>query len=327
MLRKFNILLLFLFLISFACRKDDSVTVHYELIETGENSSIHKLLFLNDSVGYACGGKQFGSGFILKTTNHGYSWEKVFYSSSRCIYDLHFINDKEGYAGGDSMLMLTTKDGGNNWLDFWFDTIPRHKFQRTAFKQFFFLSDKEFFITGGQNFDAGLLYKTTDAGENWIFHVFENEMKAIYFPDFLNGFISGNGVIYKTTDGGNSCQLCPIKGDFFTSLYFTDHQNGIASGFNGGIYKTNDAGNKWKTIIKPNRVFEKRTHINDMKFADNINGYAAGPDGLLIFTDDGGNTWKQVKKFTDDMLLSILVIKKGELFITTNHGIIYRLLF
>ncbi len=324
MLQKYSVLLVCLLFLFGACRKEETISVSFEVLSVNENINIHKIIFLSDSVGFACGGRQFDYGAIFKTTNNGNNWKKVYSSNLRSVYNLHFVDDSKGYAGGDSMLLLTTNDRGENWNEFWFDTIPRDKYQRTAFKNFFFFNENEFLMVGGQNYDSGLIYKTTDAGNNWIFKTFENELKGIYFIDELNGYLSGYGVIYKTNDGGLSYQLCSIKGDFFTSVYFGDKDNGVAVGYNGGIYKTQNAGNNWKTIVKPNKAFEKRTHFNDIKFGDTNIGYAVGSDGLLMITEDGGNNWKLAKKFCDDNLFSITILTNKLLLITSEKGKIYK---
>ena len=327
MLQKNNIILFCLLLICVACKKDRGVSVQYDVLKIDENINIHKVIFLNDSVGFACGGKQFEYGAIFKTTDKGNSWKKVYSDFTRSIYDLYFINDNNGFAGGDSILLLTTDNKGESWQSFWFNHIPRDKPQRTAFKNFFRINDHEFYIVGGQNFNAGLVFKTTNAGNNWGFNIFENELKGIYFIDSINGYVSGNGVIYKTTDAGQTYQLCNIKGDFFTSVHFNDKNNGIAVGYDGGIYLTSDAGDNWKTIVQPNKVFEKRVHFNDMKFEDNDRGYAAGTNGLLMYTDDGGSNWKLIEKFCDDNFLSITITRPGELMITSGKGKIYKVFF
>jgi photosystem II stability/assembly factor-like uncharacterized protein len=325
MLRKADILLLILLLFIGACKKDEQLEVTYEVMSLGENINVHDVAFFNDSLGFASGGRQFVSGAIFRTTDQGNSWKKVYINNLRSIYGLHIVNENEIYAGGDSMLLLVSWDKGENWQEFWFDTIPPHKFQRTAFKKFCFINNNEFYIVGGQNFDAGLVYKTTDAGRNWDFDIFENELSGISFPDPANGFICGNGVIYRTLDGGLSYQLCRIEEDFFTSVHFSDKNNGIAAGYNGGIYMTKDAGNKWNTVISPNKVFEKRNHFNDMKFADENNGYLAGAKGLFMITEDGGESWKTIKEFCSEDLFSISILTNKTILISSENGKIYKI--
>lgn len=323
MLIKFNAIIIIVTILFLSCSKEGT-EVQYEEMSVNEDVNMHEVVFVNDSVGFACGGKQYEYGAIFKTTDNGSNWKKVYSSNLWNINDVYFINDSIGYACGDTILLLTSHDKGESWQRYWFSQTPFHVNQRTTFKNFCFINDNEFYIVGGQNYDAGLFYKTTDAGNSWDFEIFKNELKGISCPDPRHIFISGYGVIYKSTDHGENFKLTSIKGDFYTAIHFIDENIGIASGYNGGIYKTNDAGENWETIFKPNKVFEKRVHFNDMKFDNDSKGYVVGSDGLLMYTDDGGDKWKLIKKFTENNLISITLVKNGELLITSEKGKIFR---
>ncbi len=325
MLLKFKVILIIIGLFFLSCSKND-IAVYYEEMSVNEDINIHKVVFVNDTVGFACGGKQYEYGAIFKTTNSGRNWNKVYSSNIWNVNDIQFVNDSTGYACGDTLLLLTSRDKGESWQRYWFCQMPFHVNQRPTFKNFYFINDGEFYIIGGQNYDTGILYKTTDAGNSWDFDIFKNELKGISCPDPANIFISGYGVIYKSVDNGDSFKLTSIKGDFYTAIHFIDKNMGIAAGYNGGIYKTNDAGENWETIIKPNKVFEKRVHFNDMKFENNNRGYLIGSDGLLMYTDDGGNEWELTEKFTDKNLISITIVNNNEILITSENGKIYRVI-
>lgn len=327
MQQKFNLILYCLLIIFIGACKKNETNVKYEVLTINENINIHKTIFINDSIGFACGGTMHQYGAIFKTNNKGVSWKKVYSSNLWSIFDLHFINDSIGFACGDTLLLLTTNNRGESWQHYWFNQMPFHIIQRTAFKKFNFLNEHEFYIVGGQNFDAGIVYKTTDAGNTWKFDIFKNEIKGISFPDSTNGFVSGYGVIYKSIDAGSTYQLLSIKEDFFTSIHFFDKNNGIAVGYNGGIYQTKDAGSNWSIKINPNKAFEKRIHFNDLQFEDNNKGYAVGTNGLLVYTEDGGTNWKFTKKFCKEDFFSITIIKKNQILLSSENGKIYKVFF
>lgn len=60
-------------------------------------------------------------GFILKTTNRGYSWDTTWFNMNEQVFidGMAFYDDKVGYAFGDPLdgylLVLKTNDGGNTW--------------------------------------------------------------------------------------------------------------------------------------------------------------------------------------------------------------------
>jgi photosystem II stability/assembly factor-like uncharacterized protein len=67
-----------------------------------------------------------------------------------------------------------------------------------------------------------------------------------YAPYFLNtdtGFISGDEVVYKTTDGGdtwNSYSAATLH-----HIHFLTENIGCGSEYEGGIYTTEDGGQTW----------------------------------------------------------------------------------
>jgi photosystem II stability/assembly factor-like uncharacterized protein len=61
-----------------------------------------------DSVVYTCG----SLGVILKSTNSGNTWFETNLPVSKPFYSVNFLNDKTGYAVGDSGTILFTNNGG-----------------------------------------------------------------------------------------------------------------------------------------------------------------------------------------------------------------------
>lgn len=61
-----------------------------------------------DSIVYACG----SMGVILKSTDNGDTWYLMQTSVSKLLCSIDFLNDKIGYAVGDSGTILFTNNGG-----------------------------------------------------------------------------------------------------------------------------------------------------------------------------------------------------------------------
>jgi len=62
--------------------------------------------------------------WIVATSDGGNSWREQFFQSSASLFDIKFINTKEGWAVGGSItavtfnaLFLHTMDGGNTWVN------------------------------------------------------------------------------------------------------------------------------------------------------------------------------------------------------------------
>ena len=113
----FRILLQFLicFALAISCKKDTPVPIQFSEQVIDQGIDIQSVFFLNDSVGYLCGGHPGETGKIYKTNDAGHSWALNLEWPGKCIYDVFFVNDSVGYACGDELIVLTTYNGGKTW--------------------------------------------------------------------------------------------------------------------------------------------------------------------------------------------------------------------
>ena len=144
------------------------------------------------------------SGKLYKTFNSGETWDFVEVSTPKnyTTVNMSFVNDKNGWivtgngTGGTILTefpILNTNDGGLSWqvTDYLADG------ESPGFRCVYFANENVGWIAGYQN-----VYKTTDAGKNWIK---ENSSvnhrlstKDICFVDENNGWIiNWNGEIFK----------------------------------------------------------------------------------------------------------------------------------
>jgi photosystem II stability/assembly factor-like uncharacterized protein len=105
-----------------------------------------------------------------------------------------------------------------------------------------------------------------------------------------------DGVIVKTTDGGNSwSQIWPASGtiDGLQGIWFTSDLVGFACGWNNYFIKTTDGGITWTPITVGSDVW----YYVDVEFWDSNNGIALakmnnpGTDQAAFITSNGGTTW------------------------------------
>ena len=172
---------------------------------------------------------------------------------------------------------------------------------------------KDEIVVCGEN---GKILKTIDGGNSWSVK-FEKEgydMIHIAFADEQVGYACGDssyaiqGIIVKTTDGGQTWQELPNTGFFFdfdypdpehnSDLYVVDAETFFiyTNGFNGLILKTSDGGQSF-TYTNSNMG---HFYQCEFYFEDEI-GYlvgvgASGWDqrGLFVLkTTDAGETWNQ----------------------------------
>lgn len=106
-------------------------------------------------------------------------------------------------------------------------------------------------------------------------------LNSVFFVNADIGYMSGNGIMLKTTNGGTNWLV--ISNSFGgTSLCFTDANTGYAA--DGTIYKTTDGGITWSNL--------NLSSLIAVTFADANTGYAVGYNSLILKTTDAGSNWE-----------------------------------
>lgn len=210
-------------------------------------------------------------------------------------WSVYFTNDTTGYIAGswsdtttyNAMgVILRTLNGGQSWDTTFIDTID-------VFRSVHFPSHDTGYATGGY----GLVYKTTNAGQNWIMQTtpanqYTTVLKSIFFSDNYNGYAcssDGENVLVKTNDGGlNWVVDSSISG---RNVYFPSKNVGYTVGGAGG-YKTIDGGNTWSIFY----TGTSNMTFSDIQFLNDTIGFVCGIDqdgyyGAIAKTTDGGITW------------------------------------
>ena len=114
----------------------------------------------------------------------------------------------------------------------------------------------------------------------------------IDFPVNANtGYISGDRVILKTTNGGNNWEQLSPPSIWLNAVSFpSDNETGYVageSGSSGRIYKTTNGGANWLQ-----QTTEIVTGLVDVSFPFDVqNGYAVEWAGKILKTTNGGTNW------------------------------------
>jgi len=167
----------------------------------------------------------------------------------------------------------------------------------TPLDRIFFLDENYGWAIGGSIIEPpGPYFYTTDGGQNWYL---SNDWMDLWGTDivFVNpdtGFIaSGNGIIYKTINGGQNWTgiQTPATQDVMR-LFFVDESNGWATlgqYSEGNILHTENDGTTWEL----QKVFISNTSIVDaMFFLNDSIGYGSG----IIFDYVNDNTYTAIMK-------------------------------
>jgi len=262
-----------------------------------ETTPIVDIFFINPNRGWALtypSEPPFGTS-ILKTTNGGLDWVKdpVFFENE-IFTTIFFLDENTGFVGGKGV--KKTIDGGLNWLNSFIEpggvsTLPINKFS--------FYSNTFGYACGGRVDVAGVVWRTTDGGNNWSsIGLSPDQIYDVFVFDSLNAIsLSGDpellypiGVI-KTTDGGITWAFTelPFFGISFAIDFLNQNEGWSASGYK--FLHTGDGGNNWIEELTPDSSI-----VYDLQFVDQYTGFACGESGALLkFTSFKKPSTEEVK--------------------------------
>jgi photosystem II stability/assembly factor-like uncharacterized protein len=235
-------------------------------------------------------------------------WQKIDSPTTKNLNTVVFINSLEGWAGGNSGLIIHTTDGGISWDEqFTNDSI--------TISNIFFLNNQIGWASAISLFFepyGTFLLRTDNGGITWskeYMRIGQANIKSLYFHNITTGLAVGiQSVFIRTTDGGST--WIPVNLDSSTfagftpyKLRFLNDQIGYACGgaadVAGVIWKTTDGGLNWKTVVDTGSITYEP--IFDLHIFDSLSVIVVGGDqengtnqGL---TTDGGQTW-QYKRLT-----------------------------
>ncbi len=232
-------------------------------------------------------------------------WEKIDSPTSKTLTAAAFVDSLNGWAAGDSGIIIHTSDGGNSWeTQYYNDSL--------AVVNLCFLNDQYGIASATSNlFEpfGSFLIKTTNGGMNWTaekMRIGELYVNFVYFLDSLNGFTGGYPSFFmRTSDAGTSWR--PVTLD--TSVYagyppykikFFNETYGFACGgvrdVTGVIWRTTDGGFSWDTVVDSSSAPSEPLFA--IQIFDSLNVLVMGGDpeygASVLRTTDAGNFWEYV---------------------------------
>lgn len=128
------------------------------------------------------------------------------------------------------------------------------------------------------------------------------DLWSVFFHDSLNGWIAGNQIILRTTDGGLNWSATNTD-NAWRDIYFLSDSIGFVGGENK-ILKSFDGGQTWEEKFRNNYEW-----IHNISFLNQSNGLAAGEYNVLLKTSDSGETWIRANlPIIAQVLLDIYII-------------------
>lgn len=158
---------------------------------TPTGSRLYDVCFVDAQYGWACGRE----GTVIHTTDGGGSWTSQNSNSGQRLYGIEFTDRDNGWLVGWSGTVRRTTDGGDTWQTVNLGTsVEKYHVD--------FPDAMHGCIVGW----GGEIFVTDDGGDSWEQRSSgtEKDFYGLVFADDLTGFTGGNGVLRKTTDGGNT---------------------------------------------------------------------------------------------------------------------------
>lgn len=247
---------------------------------TGTTANLYDIEFLNRYTGWSVG----DGGTCLKTTNGGVNWIQMNHPiGTKPLRAVHIVDSNIVYMVGNFRTMIKTTDGGNIWI---ITENGPSEGGRSHFGLYFINKD-----TGWVNGSSSRISKTTNGGLNFdSTYINAGYTYDMYFKDALTGFVTSEGQVFKTTNGGSSWYHSLLLGTsrIFWKISFVENTYGWVAGYNGaGVYRTNNFGENWSLIYDSSKI----VGMFGVCFINKDTGFVGGNVNKLFKTTDGGYNW------------------------------------
>lgn len=228
------------------------------------------------------------------------TWSKLELGVTQWLRDIVFINERIGWAVGDSGTILHTINGGDSWRQqaFPFDQLPEYNDWEEQLYAVEFIDS----ITG-LICCKNSIFKTTDGGETWNIKYSKNLNSGRFYDiEFLNGEIGftvggfwaeGNSILLKTADGGETWDdITPVPSPTLTCISIVDQRKIWICGIGSTLFFSADSGANW---IRKELSSSLSAYFSSIQFISDKIGWLGGDhnslySNRLLRTIDGGET-------------------------------------
>jgi photosystem II stability/assembly factor-like uncharacterized protein len=182
-------------------------------------------------------------GHILKSRDNGSTWRQISTPTRSTLTNVHFLDNRSGWASGHSGIILSTRDGGDSWT-----IVSGPDPEISYFDAWFFDNQTGLFIGG-----YGEYAKTIDAGvsleKEWIS---EEELHFYGVDSGADGtlYVVGEaGQLLRSDNQGLNWQTIdiPYSGSLF-GVMTLEGKTLMTYGLRGHILRSEDQGESWETI-------------------------------------------------------------------------------
>jgi len=243
-----------------------------------------------------------GFGMILFSADCGETWTRQGQDTATLkdisLYDVWAVDENNVWAVGSDNAILTTRDGGKNWVRIAAPSLP----SKPRLSAISIVNKTNIWISGTE----GTVYNSADNGKTW------NVFDTAFFPRALmqgicavtpqkvyvvggDGGASPRGFIGFTLDGGATWNSLVPENDFNKHEWIgvTSYGNTIVVyGGNSFYLVSTDGGANWKNdSVKTNGGGGVGADLNHLMMLDNRTWWGAFDMNRVYMTADGGSVW------------------------------------
>ena len=253
--------------------------------------SIDDIFFINQRIGWALANDYlFQGSIILRTTNGGQNWTNSRYPDTSVVLNtVYFLDSLNGYFGCSFPgKIFKTTNAGANWNECTIDTQFCPILYISPKNRFNFLNAQTGYACGGQFDIQGMVWKTTDAGLNWVTYCVTAEplfaIKVINSNKVIatgGDFEYGSWTVQTHNSGSNWFYDSTTCGGIGRDLAFrTPSELWIPCTFSGKFALNLDSGSlssPWYCINTPDSI-----HPYAADFVTPTYGWAFGNGGAIL---------------------------------------------
>jgi len=254
-------------------------------------STLTAVYFIDQNNGWAVGHDTV----ILRTTDGGMNWDRVYYSpeNETPLLDIWFRDADFGIALGAYNLYLISKDSGKTWTQKEMNIInelsqDNIQFDETSLDDDDFVDSYDLHLNSITFSDSGKLYIVAEAGR-----------------------------IYRSDNFGSSWKelTSPYIGSLFGSISLEDEKL-LVFGLRGHLFRSDDAGNTW-TQIETNT---KEMLTNAIRLEDGTI-IISGLGGTILISYDSGHSFSSMDFGSRNGYAALILNTHNELITVGNNGV------
>ncbi|MBE2280851.1 MAG: T9SS type A sorting domain-containing protein [Ignavibacteriaceae bacterium] len=258
---------------------------NWELKETGVNSFIQKMYFLDHNFGWAVTleleNEPFGT-IILKTADGGDTWEKIRYRQEFVFMNaIKFRDSLNGVIGSLDGIFAHTNDGGENWVE---APVDSAFFSNLPVVDFLYFDDDTLFACGGAFDVVGIIWKSTNGGSSWrAYGVGPEPIQQMAFDSNFTIFGVGGDFEYGTgfvrsEDFGESWyyESLELFGVAYALSFRTEDEMWAPLGTTEKLMYSTNKGNDWVEFFLSDSAWNVT-----LVFTDSLTGFTAGYFGNI----------------------------------------------